>query len=1152
MSAPARPAGPTRRTAGRRPSGDVPAVDCLHRMVAAQAARTPEAEAVRHGDRTLSYRQLDEAANRLARVLLHRGVTREDRVGVCLPRTPELVVALLAVLRAGAAYVPLDPAYPPARVAFMAADSGVRLVLTRADLAGRFPDTAVAVDRLDPVEDATDPAAPSTPEDLAYVIYTSGSTGRPKGVAIEHRSASVLMHWVRQTFDDGELGGLLAATSVCFDLSVFEIFGPLCWGGRVLLVDDVLALAAPGADRLPVTLVNTVPSAMGELLTASALPASVRTVCLAGEPLTAALAARVWSRPHVRRLCNLYGPSEDTTYSTWAEVPPDSGDPPIGRPLPRTRAYVLDPDGQPVPPGEPGELHLAGAGLARGYLDRPDETRARFLPDPFRPGERMYRTGDRVRLRPDGQLAYLGRLDDQVKLRGYRIELGEVAARLAALPGVREATAAVRPGPSGDPLLVGYLVGERRDDVRARLAEVLPAPLVPATLVWLDRLPTLPNGKVDRGALPAPTLGDGTGTGAALDGTAGTVAAVWRELLGVPVTGADSDFLALGGDSLLAVRCATRLAAATGRPVGPGDLFAHPTVAALAARLDGLAPDPAAITAAADLDGPDGDPEPAAVPAAERSWKESAPGRADRFQDLSRNRPCGGGAGPAPAGPAPLSAAQARLWFLHRLDPADTSYLLAFAVRFAAPLDADRLARALRRVVDRHPALRTVFPDGPDGPVQHVQPTADATPVVVPLAPGTPLDPGTRPGAGTPTDAQLRRLAAEATRVPVDLAAGPLLRVRLVPDGAGRALALLLVVHHIVFDDWSFGVLVRDLAQAYDREGDLATAPEQPAVGPAAFARSQRDWLAGPTGRRAAADVLDELRGAPDLLDLPAAPPRRAWVATAAAPTGPNPHLTHGPLHAAPPTTPNAGDGSTSSAVRRTALDARDPQASGAALRTTLDAATACAARELARAERVSLHMVGLAAFATVLGAATGRRDLLVGVAFAGRTSVAAEQSVGCHVNTLPLRLRPAPDRSFADLLAEARRVTLFAAAHQDVPFDLLVERLRPTRRPRRNPLVQVAFGVQNAPPARHRGAAGIEFTGVELTPDTARLDLTLWLDERRDGPAALWTWRTDLFDHDGVAAWHRRFCAVLRTAAADPRRSLADCADTAGSERDE
>ncbi|MEH0844482.1 amino acid adenylation domain-containing protein, partial [Micromonospora sp. CPCC 205711] len=817
MSAPTRPAGPTRRAAGRRATGGTADVDCLHRMVAAQAARTPEAEAVRHADRALSYRELDEAANRLARVLLRRGVTREERVAVCLPRTPELVVALLAVLKAGACYVPLDPAYPPARVAFMTADSGVRLVLTRSDLADRFPELAVPVDRLDPGGDGTDPAVAATPADLAYLIYTSGSTGRPKGVAIEHRSASVLMHWARQTFDDAELGGMLAATSVCFDLSVFEIFGPLCWGGRVLLVDDVLALAAPGAaDRLPVTLVNTVPSAMGELLTAGALPESVRTVCLAGEPLTAALADRVWSRPHVRRLCNLYGPSEDTTYSTWAEVPPDSGDPPIGRPLPQTRAYVLDPEGQPVSPGDPGELHLAGAGLARGYLDRPEETRARFLPDPFRPGERMYRTGDRVRLRPDGQLAYLGRLDDQVKLRGYRIELGEVAARLAALPGVREATAAVREGPSGDPLLVGYLVGERRDDVRARLAGVLPAPLVPATVVWLDRLPTLPNGKVDRSALPAPTLGAHTGphTGP-LDGTLGAVAAIWREVLGVPVTGADSDFLALGGDSLLAVRCATRLAAATGRPVRPGDLFAHPTVAGLAAHLDGLTAAPA---------------------------------------------PAGEPAGPAPAGPAPLSAAQTRLWFLHRLDPDDTSYLLAFAVRFATPLEGDRLARALRRVVDRHPALRTVFPAGPDGPVQHVHACIDPAPVVVPPDPGTPLD------------ERLTRLAAEATRAPMDLATGPLLRAHLVPDETGRAVALLLVVHHIVCDDWSFGVIVRDLARAYDTEGGAAGS-ERPAVGPALFARAERDRLGVPAGRQAVADLLAELRGAPDLLDLPPAPP---------------------------------------------------------------------------------------------------------------------------------------------------------------------------------------------------------------------------------------------------------------------------------------
>ncbi|MEW2379507.1 amino acid adenylation domain-containing protein [Micromonospora sp. NPDC047812] len=1077
MSAPARSAGPVRRSTPSRPTARPAAVDTLHRMVEAQVDRTPDAAAVWCEGRVLTYRQLDEAANRLAGILLDRGVGRGDRVGVCLPRDSRLVVALLAVLKAGAGYVPLDPAYPTARVAYMTEDSGTRLVLTVAGLAGRFADAALRLDDLDLTAlPAARPDLPSEPSDLAYVIYTSGSTGRPKGVAIEHRSASVLMHWTRETFTDAELGGVLAATSVCFDLSVFEVFGPLCWGGRVVLVRDVLALAAPEAARLPVALVNTVPSAMGELLAAGALPESVRTVCLAGEPLTAALAARVLARAHVRRLCNLYGPSEDTTYSTWAEVPADGGDPPIGRPLPHTRVYLLDPDGRPVPPGEAGELYLAGAGLARGYLNRPEETRARFLPDPFRPGERMYRTGDRVRLRPDGQLQFLGRLDDQVKLRGYRIELGEVAARLAALPGVREATAAVRTGPSGDPLLVGYLVGERRDDVRELLREVVPAPLVPSAVVWLDRLPTTPNGKVDRAALPAPTVAATTRSGvdgAPLAGSAATVAAVWRDVLGLPVDDADADFLALGGDSLLAVRCATRLAAATRLPVGPAALFTHATVRALAGHLDELrrAAGPSVGAAAADGADRPGRPSPGGTPAA------------------------------APVDPAPLSAAQTRLWFLHQLDPADTSYLVSFAIRLPAGTDPATLGRALRRVVTRHPALRTVFPSTPDGPVQRVRDDLDLPLAVAPHRPGASLA------------EQLDQFASADARVPMDLATGPLLRARLVVADDGSA-ALLLVAHHIVCDDWSIGVIVRDLGRAYETESAAAGAgtpwPAGPAAGPAELAVAQRDWLAAPAGREAVAAVVAALRGAPTVLDLPAAAP--APNSARARPGGPP---------------------------------------AGATLRTRIDDETAAVVRDLARSRRASLHMVGLAAFAALVAAETGRTDLLIGVAFAGRTSVAAEQSVGCFVNTMPLRLRPTPGRSFADLLDEARRETLFAAAHQDVPFDVVVERLRPTRQPGRNPLVQVAFGVQNAPAARHVGASG-EFVGVELTPDTARLDLTLWLDERRDGLEALWTHRTDRFDGDLVSTWHRRFTAFLRGAAADPRRSLARCAQTLGGTRDE
>ncbi|MFF3852267.1 amino acid adenylation domain-containing protein [Micromonospora sp. NPDC002575] len=1089
MTISARPAGPVRRASAPRVPDVPPTGVCLHRLVEAQVERTPDAEAVRAGDRALTYRQLDEAANRLARILLARGVTGQERVGVCLPRDADLVVALLAVLKAGAAYVPLDPAYPPARVAFMTEDSGARLVLTRAALADRFGPAALPLDTLDAAATPADrPEAHADAAGLAYVIYTSGSTGLPKGVAIEHRSASALMGWARSAFSVQELSGVLAATSVCFDLSVFEIFGPLCWGGRVLLVDNVLALAGPDAAALPVTLVNTVPSAMSELLAADALPAGVRTVCLAGEPLTAALAARVLARPGVRRLLNLYGPSEDTTYSTWAEITADGGVPPIGRPLPRTRAYVLAADGMPVPPGTPGELYLAGAGLARGYLDRPDETAARFLRDPFRPGERMYRTGDRVRLRPDGQLEFLGRLDDQVKLRGYRIELGEVAAALADLPGVREAAAAVRTGPSGDPLLVGYLVGARRDDVPARLRERLPAPLVPATVVWLDRMPTTPSGKVDRAALPSPQweaaeweaadpphpadadafAADATDPAAA--GLVGQVAAVWRDVLGVPVAGPQADFFDLGGDSLLALRCAARLATVTGGPVPPAALFDHPTVAALAAHLatSTAAPPPPALA------------RPATDPA---------------------------GVGPPVAdGPAPLSAAQRRLWFLHQLDPTDTSYLVSYVVELDGAVDRAALARALRRVVARHPALRTVFPSSDAGPVQRVH---DDPQVELVLE---------RPVPGVPLAGRVAGVAAASARTPMDLAAGPLLRAHLVADDRPR-FALLLVAHHIVCDDWSFSVLVRDLGRCYDSEREAAVRvtrprppwPARPVPGPAAFALAQREWLAGPAGRRALDEVVAGLRDAPTLLDL-AVPP----AAPAPSPPGP-----------AGPPAPHAAD---------------RPQ--GASLRVTVDAATADAVRRLARAHRASLYMVGLAAFAALLGARTGRTDLLVGTAFAGRTGVAAEDSVGCFVNTMPLRLRPAPQRGFADLLAEARAAALFAGERQGVPFDAVVERLRPARHPHRNPLVQVAFGVQNAPAATWRGAQGLDLAGVELAPDAARLDLTCWLDERRGDLDALWTYRTDLFDGPRAQAWHHDFVGVLRRAAADPARSLAECVD--------
>src|SRR4029077_8954458 len=400
---------------------------CLHELVAAQARRTPAAVAVVAGGEELSYAGLVARAGSLARRLRALDVGPEVRVGVLVERSADMVVALVGVLTAGGAYVPLDPAYPDERLRFMLRDSGATIVVTQETLRGRLPDGVETVS-LTAADTAAPDLPPSTvvPECLAYLIFTSGSTGRPKGVGIEHRAAAALVSWALARFDRRHFDGVLASTSISFDLSVFEIFGPLSCGGCVLVARDALELPAlPARDR--VRLVNTVPSAAAELVRAAALPPSVSLVGLAGEPLPRSLAERLHGLPGRPEVWNLYGPSEDTTYSTAAHLVP--GDPrvPVGRPIANGRVHLLDAALRPVPAGVPGEAYLAGVGLARGYLGRPDLTAERFLPDPWgAAGERLYRTGDLMRRLPDGSLDFLGRLDHQIKLRGFRIELGEI------------------------------------------------------------------------------------------------------------------------------------------------------------------------------------------------------------------------------------------------------------------------------------------------------------------------------------------------------------------------------------------------------------------------------------------------------------------------------------------------------------------------------------------------------------------------------------------------------------------------------------------------------------------------------------------------------------------------------------------------------
>jgi len=727
-------------------------------LFAEQVVRVPDAVAVTDSRQQLTYRRLDERSNQLAHLLRAGGTGPEDIVGIQLRRTADLAVAMLGILKAGAAYLPLDPAYPAERIAFMREDSGARTILTELD--------HEALDR-QPVTPVT--GTGTRPDSLAYVLYTSGSTGDPKAVMLTHASTVEMVRWGLREYTAHQLSRVLASTSVCFDVSVFEFFGTLSAGGTVVVVEDPLALLAP--DAPDVTLICTVPSAARELVAGGGLRGTPKVIGLGGEALPGALVEDLYATGHIEAVYNLYGPSEDSTYSTWSRVPRGERVPAIGRPLPHEHAYVLDAELRPVPVGAVGELYLSGAGLARGYLNRPALTASRFVADPFAPGRRMYRTGDLVRYRPDGELAYLGREDFQVKVRGQRIELGEIEAALRRRPEVDDAVAMMH----GD-RLVGYVTATApgavdHAELRSHLRRTLTDAMVPSAFVVLDAIPRTPNGKVDRRALPAPVQPAGRGE-PPRGATEELVAGIWREVLGVETVGRDDDFFDLGGHSLLAGQVLTRLRERAGADASVRLLFERSVLSDLAAALkdDGTRPGPAT---APRLPGPDGT-EMAAV-----------------------------------------TTGQQQLWFLCRMDPAaHRAWLMQGSLRISGPVRAEVLDRALRTVVQRHETLRTTFRevDGQLRQLIHPEPLAGLERVSL------------------STESELADLAEEAAQG-IDLSAGPLLRVHLAELGEEDHI-LLLTVHHLVADGWSLAVLGEELGRVYaagleERDPGLEPLPVQ-------------------------------------------------------------------------------------------------------------------------------------------------------------------------------------------------------------------------------------------------------------------------------------------------------------------------------------
>lgn len=589
----------------------------LHQLFEQQTKKTAHAVALIHKSREISYDELNESANQLAHYLKQFDVKNDTLVAICMERSIDMIIALLAILKSGAAYVPMDSSYPNDRLSFMLEDSGAKILITKSILLQQLPQTRPHTICLDTDKEAIavmpkcNPSCYIAPDNLAYLIYTSGSTGKPKGVAIEHRSPAAFIEWCHSIWSIDELTGVLAGTSVCFDLSIFEMFVPLSVGGTVIIAEHVLELPNIEAKER-VTLINTVPSAIDALVRQNALPESVRVVNLAGEPLTTELADRVYAVPSVQKVYDLYGPSEDTTYSTCKLRIP--GEPPsIGRPIAHTQLYILDRHNQPTPIGVPGELHIGGAGLARCYLNRPELTAEKFIPDPFsnEPDARLYKTGDLARYRLDGNVEYLGRLDHQVKIRGFRIELGEIEAALAAHYAIQEAAVIARDEDSGGKRLVAYIVLKADSsntppttgELLSFLKTTLPDYMLPAASLFLPALPLTPNGKLDRKALPDPrsdsadTLNLGTDYVAPRTEMEQIVASIWSGVLGIEKVGVHDNYFALGGDSIRAIQVGSRLQQ-QGLKMDMLDIFQFPTVAGLSGRVVKLTrvPDQSAVT----------------------------------------------------------------------------------------------------------------------------------------------------------------------------------------------------------------------------------------------------------------------------------------------------------------------------------------------------------------------------------------------------------------------------------------------------------------------------------------------------------------------------------------------------------------------------
>ncbi len=1046
---------------------EYPVGRAIHVRVEEQVRRRPEAVAAIFESQSLSYAELNRRANQLAHRLIALGAKPDDRVAICVERGLDLVIGVLAILKAGAAYVPLDPAYPADRLAYMLENSApVALLSHHAMHTDALLSTPVPLLLLDDASLSAQPehnpdVAGLVPAHLAYVIYTSGSTGQPKGVAMPQGPLLNLLDWqcaIEAPYAGGEK--VLQFSALGFDVAFQEIFYTLCSGGSLVLLREAIRqdpftlvgfIKSAGIERifLPFVAFQGLVAAAERL--GEALP-SLKNVVTAGEQLFVTAAIRsFFARLPGRRLHNHYGPTEThvvTAHTLDGDPARWPATPPIGVPISNTQIYILDAELQPVPLGVTGELYIGGAGVARGYLHRDDLTAKRFLADPFSdtPGARMYKTGDLARWLGDGSIDYLGRNDFQVKIRGFRIELGEIEAKLSTCIGVREAVVMARDDSVGGKRLVAYVLPQEGTELsastlRAALALDLAEYMIPSAFVSITAWPLTPNGKLDRKALPAPDQSAvATRAYEAPEGGIETVVAtVWQQLLDLERVGRNDHFFELGGHSLLAVQLVTRLRDALGAELALRDIFAQPTLQAMARVL-------------ADAD---------------RQVHEAIP-LADRTAAL------------------PASWSQQRLWFLDQLDhAAGAAYHMPAALRLIGALDRAALQATLDRIVARHESLRTRFAAADGAPVQVIAPPDCGFQLTAHDL--SAVDAGAR-------DAIVAELGLSEARAPFDLATGPLIRGRLLRI-AEHEYVLLVTQHHIITDGWSLGLLVKEVSTLY-----AAFSQGRPDPLPALaiqypdYAVWQRQWLQGATLQAQIDFWRERLSSAPALLELPTDRPR-------------------------PQLQSHAGD----------------------RLKLRLSPTLTAALRKLSQRHGVTLFMSLLAGWASLLSRLSGQDDIVIGSPVANRGRAEIEPLIGFFVNTLALRIDLCGNPTVAELLAQVKAMTLSDYAHQDVPFEQVVEALQPERSLSYSPVFQTMLAFDNTT----TGVGGLKLHGLELQPmgsarHTVHFDLELGVVDTGAMLEGNFSYASDLFDRSTVERFSGYFVALLEGMVADDAHRIA------------